>query len=120
MHLLKKQTLFKSLLSIGFGDENAPLMKRGGVIASFDNTRPVKRSVTAKAQQQLLAESVENVIVGQYSHIEIDHILSNFEMIGVGKLRVYGSNVIDDEEVISFLRMKTGSIGLNVLNDIIV
>lgn len=95
-------------------------MKRGGFIAAIDHTRPVKQSVTDAACKLLESEGVTNVEVGRYSHIEFDHMLSNYEMIGVGKLRIYGANVVENEEEISLLRMKTGCVGLNVLNGIII
>lgn len=38
----------------------------------------------------------------------------------MGRLRVYGAEVVENETEVAFLRMKTGCIGTNVLNGIII
>lgn len=114
------QTLFQPIICAGFGEYNSPFMKRGGFIAAIDHTRPIRQAVTDRACSKLENEGLTNIEVGRYSHVEVDHMLSNYEKIGIGKLRIYGAEVIENEEEISLLRMKTGCVGLNVLNSIIV
>lgn len=116
----QKMTLFKPLLTMGFGTENSPMMCRGSVIASIDCTRPVRRDVTKNSVEQIVKEGAIHVDVTPYSHLELNHILSNYEAIGVGRLRVYGAEVVENETEVAFLRMKTGCIGTNVLNGIII
>jgi len=111
---------FQPMLTMGFGENNSSLMKKGGIIAAIDKTRPVKRSATVAACEQLEAEGALEVSVGRYSHTEFDHILSHYERVGIGKLRIYGADVLENEEEIAFLRMLTGCIGSKLLNSIII
>mmetsp|Transcript_12796 Transcript_12796/g.19372 ORF Transcript_12796/g.19372 Transcript_12796/m.19372 type:complete len:667 (-) Transcript_12796:2448-4448(-) len=116
----QNMTLFKPLLTMGFGSENSPMMRRGSVIASIDCTRPVKRDVTENAVEKIVNEGAIHVDITRYSFLELNHMLSNYEAIGVGRLRVYGAEVVENEAEVAFLRMKTGCIGANVLNGIII
>ena len=56
------------------------------------------------------------VDVSQYSPMEVDHILANFEAIGIGRLRFdQGATVMDAQEV-TYLRILSGGTGQKLLD----
>jgi small subunit ribosomal protein S29 len=59
---------------------------------------------------------VDVVDVPTYSPLEVDHILSNFEVTGIGRLRFdRGETVMDNQEV-AFLRILSCGVGQKLLD----
>lgn len=127
---LDKITLFKPFLdSMGISSnpdekkENLLPIKRGGIVAAISENRAVARKFTdglvASAAKEAQANNPSSpmhlVTVPRYSDLEVEHILSNFDVIGIGRLRFdMGDTVIDEQEV-SYLRMVSGSNGQQLL-----
>mmetsp|Transcript_1260 Transcript_1260/g.1184 ORF Transcript_1260/g.1184 Transcript_1260/m.1184 type:complete len:129 (-) Transcript_1260:87-473(-) len=108
--------------------ENPTLMKRGSIIAAGTESRAVAGQFTAALEEALSSSSSSttgthdgdcaiNVMeVPVFSPLEVEHILANFEVIGIGRLRFdRGETVLDDQEV-AFLRMVSGGAGQNLLD----
>jgi hypothetical protein len=64
-----------------------------------------------------MKESNAQVVdVPQYSAIEVDHILANFEIIGIGRLRFDRGETVMDKHEVAFLRMISGGLGQSLLD----
>lgn len=124
-----KITLFKPFLdamglSLGEEESDEASIKRGGVVIGVTESRAVGRNVTDPLLGVAIVESEKQseecpltvVTVPRYSNVEVEHILSNLESIGIGRLRFdRGSTVMDDQEV-AYLRMISGAVGQNLLD----
>ncbi len=105
-------------------DENvdAPrLMKRGGIIVGVTDSRAVPRSVTSGLEayakgQSVSDESLTVVEVPHFSDLEVDHILANFEAIGVGNLRFDRGDTLMDANEVAYLKMVSGAIGQKLVD----
>lgn len=129
-------TLFKPLLD-AMGLEKAENRKglcrtveakpiqRGAIVVATTESHSVSRKFTdaisdAMEAQETDANGVKVVNVLPYSPVEVEHIVANFEIIGVGRLRFdRGSTVMNDQEV-AYLRMVSGGVGQNLLDSCIV
>ena len=105
-------------------DENLDspkLMKRGGIIAGLTDSRAVKQSVTdglascAKAKS-LSDASLTVVEVPHFSEIEVNHVLANFEAIGLGALRFDRGDTLMNANEVAYLKMISGSIGQRLVD----
>jgi hypothetical protein len=99
--------------------ESSPrLMKRGAVIVGTTESHAVRRKVTdalvVSAQRQ--GDRMHVVDVPQFSDIEVDHILANFECIGLGKLRLDRGDTVLDEQEVAYMKMVSGRIGQNLVD----
>ena len=55
-----------------------------------------------------------------FSDLEVEHILANFEATGIGNLRLdRGDTVMNDQEV-AYLKMVSGSIGQKLLDSTVI
>jgi hypothetical protein len=94
------------------------LMKRGAVIVGTTESHAVRRKVTnalvvsAKNQGDLMYV----VDVPHFSDMEVDHILANFECIGLGKLRLDRGETVLNEQEVAYLKMVSGRIGQRLVN----
>ena len=101
-------------------DTSSPGPKRGAVVASISSTRPVSKEVTDQLVENMKQQPhVEMMEVSSFSKIEVDHVLANYECIGVGKLRFDEGKTISDEQEVAFLRMQSGCVGKKLLDGII-
>lgn len=105
-------------------DTQSPkLMRRGGIIVGVTESHAVPRKVTdgltACAMQQASSDDysrVHVVEVPRFSDVEADCILSNFEAIGVGKLRLDRGDTVMNEQEVAYLKMVSGNIGQQLLD----
>lgn len=99
-------------------------MKRGAIVVGTTESHSVARKFTdalsdAMEAQETDASGVKVVNVLPYSPIEVEHIVANFETIGIGRLRFdRGDTVMNDQEV-AYLRMVSGGVGQNLLDSCI-
>lgn len=104
------------------------IMKRGALIVATTESHAVPRIVTdglaTCVQREVSNEAasipIYSIEVPRFSHLEVEHVLANFESIGLGKLRLdQGDTVMNDHEV-TFLRMVSGGVGQKLLDASIV
>lgn len=132
---IEKITLFQPFMD-AMGISSAPSIvnkdpvpiKRGGIVVALSETKAVARKFTDGLTAAVSEASGDKeskipmhiVTVPRYSMLEVDHILSNFDLIGVGRLRFdRGDTVIDDQEV-AYLRMLSGCNGQLLLDGCII
>jgi hypothetical protein len=101
------------------GMESSPrLMKRGAVIVGTTESHAVRRKVTdslvVSAQNQ--GDQMHVVDVPHFSDLEVDHILANFESIGLGKLRLDRGDTVLNEQEVAYLKMVSGRIGQKLVD----
>jgi len=56
------------------------------------------------------------VEVPRFSSLEADHVLANFEAIGIGKLRLDRGDTLMNPQEVEFLKMASGSVGQKLLD----
>ena len=99
-------------------------MKKGGIVVGVTESRAVARrftdSLVASAEKTASLSPddcpLEFVTVSRYSDLEVDHILSNFEIVGVGRLRFDQGDTVLNENEVAYLRMVSGSTGQKLLD----
>ena len=95
--------------------ESVP-MKVGGIIAGITESHAVTKKCTKDLIDAIAASGATCVDVPQYSALEVEHILANFEIIGIGRLRFdRGETVMNNQEV-AYLRMVSGAVGQPLLD----
>ncbi len=111
-------------------DEIKPsqVMKRGAIIVSTTESHAVAHKVTTGltecATRQSQMETIDGDIpfqlhvveVPRFSDEEAEHILANFEAIGLGKLRLDRGDTIMNAQEVAFLKMSSGCIGQQLLD----
>jgi hypothetical protein len=103
-------------------------IKKGGIIVAVTESRAVARKYTdALSASAIQAASMKVmdcplfvVDVPRFSALECEHILSNYELIGIGRLRFDRGDTVMNEQEVSYLRMVSGSVGQNLLDACIV
>jgi len=130
---LTQISLFEPLLaSMGLSqgaeekEGHRAVIKRGGIVAAISENRAVARKFTdgllELAMEQEVAAQVDEippmhvVTIPRFSKLEVEHILSNFDVIGIGRLRFDKGDTVIDEQEVSFLRMISGSNGQQLLD----
>ena len=99
-----------------FVTKSAKPMKKGHLLAGLTENHAVGQNVTAGLTNALDLAGCSNVLVPQYSPLEVKHILANFEIIGIGRLRFdRGATVMNDQEV-NYLRSVSGGYGQPLLD----
>jgi len=104
-------------------------IRRGGIIVGTSESRSVGRSVMAALDDAIETGVVVDgtsgishitvVDVPQYSPLEVEHVLANFEVTGIGRLRFdQGATVMDKQEV-AYLRMVSGGVGQRLMDSCI-
>jgi hypothetical protein len=110
-------------------DPDDALMKWGSIIVGTSESRAVRRSFTRSledcarvlsssgdgddndAPSQSRRHHVHVVDVRRYSNVEVQHVLYNFEVTGIGRLRFdRGDTALNPEEV-EYLRLVSGGCG---------
>jgi len=122
---LNRITLFQPLLdAVGvekdddncFHTTHASQMKRGSIIVGVTQSNAVKSKFTSDLEAAARNGGCKIVDVPQYSPIEVEHILANFEVTGIGRLRFdRGATVMNSQEV-AYLRMVSGGLGQPLLD----
>lgn len=110
-------------------DEELPLAspvpsKNGGVVVGLSESCAVSRRVTdalvAHAHRCAAAGSTDAPLVvcdvGRFSELEVDHILSNLESIGLGNLRNDRGETVMNKEGVAYLRMVSSSVGQELVD----
>lgn len=128
-------TLFKPLLdAIGVhknddGEnfttlEKPSLMKRGSIITAGTESRAVAKRFSERLEKALLSNTgnggVTVVDIPAYSPVEVEHILANFESIGIGRLRFDRGEIVMNDQEVAFLRMVSGGVGQHLMDACIV
>lgn len=122
---LHKITLFQPILhAIGVEKSDdgeivttKPLsFKRGGIVAGMTDSHSVPKLITSSLTEILSKVGAYGVRVPQYSPLEVEHILSNFEIIGIGRLRFDRGETVMNKQEVSYLRMISGGVGQNLLD----
>lgn len=122
---LQRITLFQPIIH-AFGVEKSgdgevistqPLAtKRAIVIAGFTESHAVPKHVTDSLIEKMVEVGATSVTVPQYSPIEVEHILANFEITGIGRLRFDRGETVMNSQEVSYLRMISGGVGQNLLD----
>jgi len=110
-------TLFRpAMLQLGLHkDESSEEVKKfankGSVIAATTESHAVPVEVTKRVLEGAnLNDNIDHVVVPRLAKLEVEHVLANYETIGLGKLRLdMGATVLDQGEV-EFLRMVSGGV----------
>lgn len=122
---LDKITLFRPLIhAVGVvkTDDNEFLtiepkpIKRGGIVVGITQSHAVANRFTTELTSKMKESNAQVVDVPQYSAIEVDHILANFEIIGIGRLRFDRGETVMDKHEVAFLRMISGGLGQSLLD----
>jgi small subunit ribosomal protein S29 len=105
------------------GDEitqSPKLMKRGAIIVATTESHAVRRKISdsliESAQSQAEDGDMHVVEVPRFSNVEVEHILANFECIGLGKLRLDRGDTVMNEQEVAYLKMASGSVGQKLLD----
>ena len=103
-------------------DSTLTMMKWGSIIAATSESRAVNSKFTnslteaAYAQSKVEQHPVHVVDVRRFSSIEVQHVLYNFEVTGIGRLRFdRGDTALNPDEV-AYLRMISGGLGQPLLD----
>ncbi len=111
-------------------DPGDALMRWGSMIVGTSESRAVRRSFTRSLEDCARALSssgdgddmqprrhhVHVVDVRRYSNVEVQHVLYNFEVTGIGRLRFdRGDTALNPEEV-EYLRLVSGGCGQQLLD----
>jgi len=110
-------------------DEDIPLLtpkapKLGGIIVGTSEScaiaRKITDSLTTHANRAAAAATTDVPLVvcdvPRFSEVEVDHIIANFEAIGIGNLRCDRGETVMDKEGVNYIRMVSSSVGQNMLD----
>ncbi len=102
-------------------DSSKAIMKWGSIVAATSESKAVRRtftkSLTESANALAGSETPMSVVdVGRFSNVEVQHILYNFEITGIGRLRFDRGNTTLNPEEVEYLRMVSGGTGLHLMN----
>ena len=120
--------------NLAVDSENA-MMKWGSIIVGTSESRAVRRLFTRSLEDcaralssrggdvdnatSRLRHPVHLVDVRRYSNVEVQHVLYNFEVTGIGRLRFdRGDTALNPEEV-EYLRLVSGGCGQQLLDSCI-
>ena len=91
-------------------------MKNGGVVAGMSESHAIAKQITNDLVCAAESNGAVVVEVPHYSKIEVDHILANFEIIGIGRLRFDRGETVMNEQEVAYLRMVSGGLGQPLLD----
>lgn len=104
-------------------------MKRGAVIVAISESHGIPRKVTdtlilnAKQQRQQQQQQTDTATAPIYvvdvpflSSLEIEHMLSHYEAIGVGNLRMDRGETVMNEQEVAYLSMVSGGVPQKLLD----
>lgn len=126
-------SLFKPALDamgISLAEPSSPtaVIKRGGIVVGTTESHAVARKFTdALTASALEAEKMATgdapmyvVEVPRYSLEETEHVISNMEATGVGRLRFDRGDTVMNKNEMGYLRMVSGSVGQKLLDNCII
>jgi hypothetical protein len=92
-------------------------IQRGGVVVATTESHSVARKATDALIQSAMDDvDIDVIEIPRLSHLEVEHMLSHYEAIGVGKLRLdQGETVMNPQEV-AYLRMVSGGEAQHLMN----
>jgi len=105
-----------------FNDEHAvesseALMKWGSIIVGTSESRAVRRSFTQSLTDSAHdSKSVNVVDVRRFTNAEVQHILYNFEITGIGRLRFDRGHTALNPEEVEYLRLVSGGMGQRLMD----
>lgn len=109
-----------------FNDEHAvetskALMKWGSIIVGTSESRAVRSSFTQSLTACAQASKQVNVVdVRRFSNVEVQHILYNFEITGIGRLRFNRGDTALNPEEVEYLRLVSGGMGQRLMDAVMV
>ncbi len=87
------------------------------ILVGTTESHAVASSVTTKLTDcAKRRDAVTTIEVPRFSSMEADHVLANFEAIGVGKLRLDRGDTLMNLQEMEYLKMASGSIGQKLLD----
>lgn len=126
-------SLFKPALDamgISLGETSSPnaVIKRGGIVVGTTESHAVAKKFTdALTASALEAEKPSPgdapmyvVEVPRYSLKETEHVISNMEATGIGRLRFDRGDTVMNKNEMGYLRMVSGSVGQKLLDNCII
>lgn len=120
-----RMTLFQPLMDVigveqqddgSFSAKDPLSIKNGSIVVGVSDSHAVAVKTNKALEVAIQSVGCKLVNVPQYSPVEVEHVLANFEIIGLGKLRFdRGATVMNRQEV-AYLRMISGGIGQRLLD----
>ncbi|GAX18558.1 hypothetical protein FisN_10Hh241 [Fistulifera solaris] len=104
------------------GSSSPRTVKRGAVLVAVTESHAVTRATTdalVNRAKELSAEEgtpFVHVEVPRLSKLEVEHMLSNYEATGVGKLRLDRGETVSNAQEVEYLRMVSGGIAGHLMN----
>lgn len=98
------------------------MMKWGSMVVATSEGRAVKRSFTNTLTEaaQALAKDKDHpmhmVGVERFNNVEVQHILYNYEITGIGRLRFDRGNTALNSEEVDYLRLVSGGTGQQLMD----
>mmetsp|Transcript_122 Transcript_122/g.234 ORF Transcript_122/g.234 Transcript_122/m.234 type:complete len:735 (-) Transcript_122:220-2424(-) len=91
-------------------------IKNGGIVVGLTGSHAVARKFTNELTDSASLSGANIVHVSQYSALEAEHILANFEIVGIGRLRFDRGETVMDKNEVAYLRMVSGGYGQALLD----
>jgi len=98
------------------------MMKWGSMVVATSESRAVRQSFTRSLTASALALTEDNhhpmhvVDVNRFSSTEVQHILYNFEVTGIGRLRFDRGDTTLNREEVDYLRLVSGGKGQQLMD----
>ena len=127
-------SLFKpamDAMGISVEETSSPtaLIKRGGIVVGTTESHAVTRRFTEaltasarRAEQETSGDAPPLFVVEvpRYSILETEHVISNMEATGIGRLRFDRGDTVMNKNEMGFLRMISGGVGQKLLDSCII
>lgn len=127
-------SLFKPVLDamgISTSEEHSTptaTIKKGGIVVGTTESHAVARKFTDALTASALAAQEEQssdsplvvVDVPRYSRKESDHVISNMECIGIGRLRFDRGDTVMNNNEMGYIRMVSGNVGQKLLDECVI
>jgi Mitochondrial ribosomal death-associated protein 3 len=101
-------------------------IRRGGAVAATSESRAVSRKLTdglvecARLQAASAAGGAQSPIrvveVPRLSALEVEHVLANYEAVGIGKLRMDQGETVLNEQEVAYLRIVSGGVAQRLMD----
>ena len=103
-------------------DSSQAMMKWGSIVAAVSESKAVRSTFTKSLTESAYSlgqdekHPVHVLDVRRYNNVEVQHILYNFEIIGIGRLRFDRGNTTLNPEEVEYLRMVSGGTGQHLMD----
>jgi len=111
-------------------EQSAPtaIIKKGGIVVGTTESHAVARKFTDALLASALAAQEEQssdfplvvVDVPRYSRKESEHVISNMECTGIGRLRFDRGETVMNKNEMGYIRMISGCVGQKLLDECVV